>query len=188
MPRKSSESAVSWSKSIATQFGNTIPIIHKVPKGQEQHHFNFSGLAKDYELAMSMAFKSKKFSTSSDVLRAAIHLGLHVLYHLVKIEDIEYREQAGKIVHLSSTMEQTFYRANVMDDLLKDLEYMKHCIKLGLLTQEEFDAKLETLFADSEKCFDESFRKSLEHNLDQLNLGKSSGKLSACRQHGGNRE
>ena len=41
MPRKPTNSNTSsWSKDIAYQFGNTIPVIHKIPKGVELHHFN----------------------------------------------------------------------------------------------------------------------------------------------------
>ena len=102
MPRKPTNSNTSsWSKDIAYQFGNTIPVIHKIPKGVELHLFNFHGACKDFQLAQAMAYQSKKFSNASDVLRAAMHIGLHILYHLTKIEDPEFAEKAGKIPPLS---------------------------------------------------------------------------------------
>ena len=187
MPRKSSNSNTHWSKDIAHQYGNAIPIIHKIPKGVELHHFNFHGACKDFQLAQAMAYQSRKFSNASDVLRAAMHIGLHILYHLTKIEDPEFAEQAGKILHLSSTMEQTFYRANVMDSLVKDADMMKHCVKLGLLNQSEFEEKLADLYTQAETTFDSGFAKILRESIGELKSGKTVSILSTCKQHGGSR-
>ena len=184
MPRKPAQSSA-WSKDIAYQFGNQIPVICKLPQGATTHHFSFQGLAKDYELAQSMAYFSKKFSSPTEIIRAALHIGLHILYHMTKIDDPAYREQAGKIVHLSSTMEQTFYKANVMDSLIKDLDYMKHCVKLGLMSQEDFDASLANLYQEVEQRFDKDFVKNMEHSIQELKLGKSAANLRTCKTHGG---
>lgn len=186
MPRKPTNSnTTSWSKDIAYQFGNTIPVIHKIPKGVELHHFNFHGACKDFQLAQAMAYQSKKFSNASDVLRAAMHIGLHILYHLTKIEDPEFAEKAGKILHLSSTMEQAFYRANVLDELVKDADMMKHCVKLGLLKSEEFESKLAELYSQAETTFDPGFSKMLQEMVGGLKTGKTPANLSTCKQHGG---
>ena len=184
MPKPSS----TWSKEIAHAFGNTIPVLSETPKKANQHHFNFQGLSKDFELAQAMAYKSKKFSTVSAVLRASLHVGLHIIYHMTKMEDPAFAEQAGKILHLSSTMEQAFYKANVMDDLIKDVDTMRHCIKLGVLTQEAFDDQISKLFAEAESTFDKEFAKKLQEAVGELKTGKKLSIVSSCKTHGGVRQ
>lgn len=180
--------ASAWSKDIAHQFGNTIPIISETPKGASQHHFNFQGLCKDFELAQAMAYRSKKFNSTSAVLRASLHVGLHIVYHLTKMGDPEFAEQAGKILHLSSVMEQTFYRADVMDRLIKDVDTMRHCIKLGLLSNEDFEAQLLKLFTEAEESFGSDFAKKLQESVGELKIGKKLSVISSCKTHGGVRQ
>ena len=79
---------------------------------------------------------------------------------MTKMEDPAFAEQAGKILHLSSTMEQAFYKANVMDDLIKDVDTMRHCIKLGVLTQEASMTKLASFLPKQNQLLIQNLQKS----------------------------
>ena len=95
-----------WAKEIVDNLAVKLPIMTSISKGTASAHFNFIGLARHASLAESLIYKCKRFRTTSEVYRAAMYLGMSLLYHLTKDDgSAEQKARADQVYKIIEVME-----------------------------------------------------------------------------------
>jgi hypothetical protein len=178
----------SWSREIAEQFCDNIPILSKIPKGVEQHHFSFNGFAKDMRLAQAITYHTNRFGSPAELLRAALHIGVFIIYHLSKENEGTLHERAERLMVTFKEMEPIYYKQEVMDEILLNVKYTRDCCRSGLISTTEFAEKISEVLESSKVTFDESFCELLKAKIEDLADGKNVTELTTCKSHGGVRD
>lgn len=70
-------------KQIAEKFGPEIKLMLTMKKGEEPTRYNFRAPGKIGRMAGILAAKISVVKTVSDVYRAAVYLGLSIIYHML---------------------------------------------------------------------------------------------------------
>ena len=185
MGRKSKDS---WSRDIVEQFNEAIPILSKIPKGVEQHHFSVNGFAKDHQLAQAIAYHTNRFGSPAEVERAALHIGVPIIYHMAKFSEGTIHDKAARLLNTFSDMEPIYYKQEIMDEILLNVKYTRDCCRSGLISTSEFAEKISEVLNEAKSTFDESFCELLKAKIEDLADGKNVTELTTCRTHGGVRD
>lgn len=133
----------------------TPPIVTSTPKGEPTEKMTINILSRMKRMADIMRAESKRFRTSSDVIRAALYIGMTVLFHMHEsnisykgrtvfdrlemltcdLEEVEIAEEAVRTVKLIiDRAEQNWY---TREDAVEKIIAYRGGIK---------DAKLQTQF------------------------------------------
>ena len=175
----------SWSRKIAADHHEDIPILTKIPKGVDQHHFSFNGFAKDHNLAQAIAYHVKRFGSPAEIERAALHIGVHIIYHMVNSDEGSIHEKAARIMKTFSSMEPIYYKQEIMDEIIFNVKHTHDCMRSGLISDREFAEKVSEVQENARITFDDSFCELLKAKISDIINGKSPTELTTCRTHGG---
>jgi hypothetical protein len=135
-----------WAKEIIDKLTVKLPVMTSISKGTESTHFNFIGLARHASLAESLIYKCKRFRTTSEVYRAAMYLGMSLLYHLTKDEGTpEQKVRADQIYKLLEVMEPLDHSRMIIDAVVLSARNIIQCADSGVIDYEELSEKISTL-------------------------------------------
>ena len=143
---KQQEKTDRWAEEMLGGLTGTLPIMTSIAKNTESAHFSFMGLARHGSLAESLIFKSKRFRTTSEVYRAAMYIGMSVLYYLTKDEGtMEQKARATQIYKTISTMESLNHSKQIVDAVVLSAKDVIECAQSGVIDFEEMEGKITTL-------------------------------------------
>jgi hypothetical protein len=135
-----------WAKEIIDNLTVKLPIMTSISKGTKSTHFNFIGLARHAGMAEAFISKSNRFRTTSEVYRAALYLGMSLLYHLSKDEGTaEQKARADQIYKIIQTMESLDHSRMIIDQIVLSARNVIQCADSGVIDYEELSEKISTL-------------------------------------------
>jgi hypothetical protein len=143
---KQQEKKHQWAKEILDRLSVKIPIMTSIAKNTKSAHFNFLGLARHATLAASLIFKSKRFRTTSEVYRAALYLGMSILYQLTKDEGaLEQKARADQIYKTIEIMESLNHNRQSIDAVVWAAKDLIDCADTGVIDYDEMSEKTSML-------------------------------------------
>jgi hypothetical protein len=143
---KEEEKKGQWAKEMLESFQGTLPIMTSIPKNTESTHFNFIGLARHGSIAESLIYKCKRFRTISEVYRAAMYIGMSILYHLTKDEGTtEQKARADQLYKIIEVTEPLNYNRQIIDAVVLSSKDIIECADAGLIDYDEMQERIETL-------------------------------------------
>lgn len=89
-----------------------VPIITGIPKGEKTEKVSLSLWNRIRRMAEILRDNSARFRTMSDVYRAALNIGLHILYHMNDREVPSYGESFFKYM---IDARKTLMKADIID-------------------------------------------------------------------------
>ena len=135
-----------WAEEAIKNCPVKIPIMTSIAKNTQTTHFNFIGLARHGSLAESLIYKSKRFRNPSEVFRAAMYLGMSLLYHLTKGEGTaEQKARADQVYKLIEVTESLNHKRQIIDAVTLSAKDVIECAESGVIDFEEMQEKVETL-------------------------------------------
>lgn len=135
-----------WAKEIIDNLPVKLPIMASIPKGTKTSHFNFIGLARHAGMAEAFIYKSNRFRTTSEVYRAALYLGMSLLYQLTKEEGTaEQKARADQIYKIIEVMEPLDHSRMIIDTIVLSARDLIKCADSGVIDHEELSEKISTL-------------------------------------------
>jgi len=143
---KQEEKKERWAKEMLKNFQGTIPIMTSIPKNSESTHFNFIGLARHGSIAEGLIYKSRRFRTTSEVYRAAMYLGMSLLYHITKDEGTpEQRARTDRLYKTLEVTESVNYNRQIIDAVTLGAKDLIECADAGVIDYEEMQERVNTL-------------------------------------------
>lgn len=170
-----------WADEIVSQFGKDIPVMTNIPKRTGSADIRFIGLGRLVELANNLIPISVRFKNLSQVYRAAMYIGMHVLYHLVKEGNGNDKALAGNTIKVFSTMEKCRFQSDLIDMAIEQANELLRSMKNEILSVEEVEAKFSSLV----DAMPNELKTPLRSKLGQLKDGKSVTSLFEHKAHGG---
>jgi hypothetical protein len=143
---KEEEKKERWAQEILNSFQGSIPIMTSIPKNTESTHFNFIGLARHGSIAESLIYKCKRFRTTSEVYRAAMYIGMSILYHLTKDEGTtEQKARADQMYKLIEVTESLNHSRQIIDAVVLSSKDIIECADAGVIDYEEMQERVDTV-------------------------------------------
>jgi hypothetical protein len=143
---KEEEKKERWAEEVLKRFDGTIPIMTSIPKSTESIHFNFIGIARHGSIAESLIYKCKRFRTTSEVYRAAMYIGMSILYHLTKDEGTtEQKARADQMYKIIQVTESLNHSRQIIDAVVLSSKDIIECADAGVIDYEEMRERIETL-------------------------------------------
>ncbi len=140
------DKAERWAEEMIANLKGTIPIMTSIAKNTESAHFSFMGLARHGSLAESLIFKSKRFRTTSEVYRAAMYIGMSVLYYLTKDEGTtEQKARTEQIYQTIQALESMNHARQIIDAVVFAAKDIIDCKESGVIELEEMQEKISLL-------------------------------------------
>lgn len=136
-----------WSKDVAEAFTDRIPIITSVPKNHKTTTIHFAIDQIDDYLVRKMVEKLSKFSNYSECYRAAAHIGVHVIYHLIT-SDIKVCAELEVIKRHAEIIEEISYKTGTIDMISRTLFKLHDSANKGTITFEKRDEMANELISD----------------------------------------
>jgi hypothetical protein len=159
-----------WAKEILSLVPVKIPIMTSIAKKTESAHFNFIGLGRHTSLAEALIFKSKRFRTTSEVYRAAMYIGMSVLYHLTEDEGtVKQKARANQIYQTIELLESLNHDRQSIDAVVWSAKDMIECADSGVIDYDEMQEKVTMLIETLPK----ELRKVAHHKIKRVMKGDS---------------
>ncbi len=135
-----------WAEEVINNLTQKIPIMTSLAKKVQSADFHFIGLARHAALAESLIYKSKRFSTTSEVYRAAMYIGMSILYHLTKNEGTgEQKARAHQIYKTIQSMEKVNHNRQIVDAVVTSARDLIESADAGVIDYDEMTEKISTL-------------------------------------------
>ena len=135
-----------WAKDVIDRLSGKFPIMTSIAKNTKSVHFNFLGLARHASLAESLIYKSNRFRNTSEVYRAAIYIGMSILYQLTKDEGtLEQKARADQIYKTIEIMESLNHDRQSIDAIVWAAKDLIDCADSGVIDYEEMGEKTSML-------------------------------------------
>jgi hypothetical protein len=143
---KEEEKKTRWAEEILDKFTTKIPLMTSIAKNTGSTHFNFIGLARHGSLAESLIFKSNRFKNTSEVYRAAMYIGMSIIYQLTKDEGTpEQKARADGVYKIIQVMESVNHSRQIIDAVVLSARDVIECADSGVIDFEEMKEKVSTL-------------------------------------------
>jgi len=131
---KGEDTKSKWAKEIVENLTTKLPIMTSISKGTRSAHFNFIGLARHASMAEALIHKSARFKTTSEVYRAAMYLGMSLLYNLSKDEGtLEQKARAEQVYKIIEVMEQLDHSRMILDAVVVSARNVIECADSGVI-------------------------------------------------------
>ena len=135
-----------WAEGIVSNLTQKIPIMTSIGKKVESSDFHFIGLARHAALAESLIYKSKRFRTTSEVSRAAMYIGMSILYYLTKDEGTaEQKARADQIYKTIQLMEKVNHNRQIVDAVVTSARDLIESADTGVIDDDELSDKVSML-------------------------------------------
>jgi len=135
-----------WAEEIVSSLTQKIPIMTSIGKKVESADFHFIGLARHAALAESLIYKSKRFRTTSEVYRAAMYIGMSILYHMTKDEGTaKQKTRADQIYKTIEVMEEVNHSRQIVDAVVASARDLIESADAGVIDDEELSEKVSML-------------------------------------------
>jgi len=135
-----------WAKEMLARASVKIPIMTSIARNTQSAHFNFIGLARHASLAEALIFKSKRFRTTSEVYRAAMYIGMSLLYHLTEDDGTQKQKaRADQIYRTIELMESLNHSRQIIDAVVLSAKDVIECADSGVIDYEEMQEKVNML-------------------------------------------
>jgi hypothetical protein len=140
------EKKYSWAREMIDNLTTTFPVMTSISKNAETTHFSFMGLGRHASLAESFIYKSNRFRTPSEVYRAAMYLGMSILYHYLKDEGTaKQTARADQVYAIIQAMESIDHSKMILDAVTLACRNVIECWRTGVVDVEERNEKIRTL-------------------------------------------
>ena len=143
---KEEERKEKWAEEIVNSLTQKIPVMTSISKKVPSADFHFIGLARHAALAESLIYKSKRFATTSEVYRAAMYIGMSILYHLTKDEGmVEQKARADQIYKTIELMEKVNHNRQIVDAVVASAKDLIESADSGVIDYDEMSEKVSML-------------------------------------------
>jgi hypothetical protein len=135
-----------WAEEVLDNAPVKIPIMTSIAKNTQTAHFNFIGLARHGSLAESLIYKSNRFRTTSEVYRAAMYIGMAILYQLTKDEGTpEQKARSDRIYKMIEVMDSLNHNRQIIDAVTLSAKDIIECAEAGVIDYDEMNEKVAAL-------------------------------------------
>ena len=172
-----------WAKEIATQFHEHIPLIMDIPKGMNSKDIHCRVPAFIGEMVEKISYKKEgKFESPSEVIRAAIYIGMNVLYHLIELQGFQSTELKTIFSRMKSSEEVMTYHL-LVKEATKAISYLKEAADSGVISFEDRDCQIDGIIKDMPN----NLQRITKKKAIQLLAGEKLSSISEFKTHGGKR-
>jgi hypothetical protein len=165
IPEKSEVWREDWCESL--DLGG-VPIITGIPKGEKTEKVSVSLWNRIRRMAEILRDNSPRFRTSSDVYRAALNIGLHILYHLNEKNVPTYGEAFFKYM---LDARRRLMKSDILD-MFTDL--VNHALlahdKQNITSQE-----VERMISEAMDIVPDDCKEQARKKMDQISRAKAEG-------------
>lgn len=172
-----------WTEEAVEQFYDKITIVQDIPKGRGSVTIGFRVIDDVPVLAEKMIYKKVGFSSISEVYRAAIHMGISLLWHYTEIHGKKNPDDSSYIKGLQKI--ESFVNANrLIKNFLNDIRIVQESFEFGIITADERDNTTEEMI----ELLPAKIQRMAREKLKRYLAGDKISELTDIRSHGGDRK
>ena len=166
-----------WAKRIAEQFFNDIPIIPKINKGSESSVVSFKMQDDLRGIIEFLTWKTKGLGGFSGTCRAAMRIGVLVLYHVQAQRGFEVDEIQTQVEKVLESDKLLKIRNNL--ELFNDkIAGVHDSFLLGLITADEMHRRFDECVRLASERISPEVGQIVRRNIDELLAGKSVARIN----------
>jgi len=157
-----------WAAEVVEAFTGRIPVMTSIPKDSKSTQVHLFCMARHADMAAALIHQSKRFRTTSEVFRAALYIGISILYHLFKDEGTEKdKARARNLYALMEAMEEIHHSQQCIDAVSDEAKTILRAGESGVIDFEEMENHLNTLV----EALPVELRKTARRNIKHLRAG-----------------
>jgi len=175
---------LSWARDVAKDFADAIPIITDMPKGKSTTSIHFRDTTETYEMAEKLVYRRTGFfDTPSESLRAALHIGLSILWEMFDGKGVEC-ETARSMKERWKAREKLDALTAEIRHFIKDVDTHYKAADLGIISHKDRDIAIDAIISKMPKAVQGVARERLK----RYEAGEKVTELHEARGHGGDRK
>ena len=154
-----------WAAEVVEAFTGRIPVMTSIPKDSKSTQVHLFCMARHADMAAALIHQSKRFRTTSEVFRAALYIGISILYYLFKDDGTEKdRARASNLYAVIQAMEGIHHSQQCVDAVTDEVRTILHAADSGVIDFEEMRNHLNTLV----EALPVELRKTAKRNIKHL--------------------
>lgn len=171
-----------WADEILDKFPNKIPILKDIPKGRGATSVNFRTLEDVAVLAEKLIYKRVGYESQSEVFRAAMYVGLTILWHEAERRS-KHTPEADAILKRLQQIEKLTISNSLIKSFLPDVEVVYKSAELGVISMDERDEMVEEIITS----FPPNLQNLARERLKRFLAGDKVSEIIEVATHGGDR-
>jgi hypothetical protein len=174
----------SWSTQIAKKFKGAVPIVTDIPKGKSSCSIHYRSDSDIMEIAEKIVYKrTGKFSSPSEVFRAAMHIGISMIWSLY--DETGEKSPFGKAMFERMQQREELVNASIaIREFLRDVDAIYKAAEDDIISFDERDTKVNKIISS----LPTNLRDVARERLRRYEAGEKVSQIHDFRTHGGVRK
>jgi hypothetical protein len=170
---------IAWAKDIVKVHSDNIPVLPEIHKGTPSVTVTYRSPLLIHQMAENIVYlRTSYFQRPSQVYRAAMHIGMSILY------DICSPGVSCPAYKRSKKMEDLYVLSQELDMFIKDVSTLKQTADQGIISEEERDERIDEMI----RILPKELHKTAHDKAARVLAGKKVSSLSEHKTYGGDRK